>query len=216
RGLVTQPPIDVNRQARGWLEIVEIERAGGLERVEEERVPLSDGSRVSQSSGNALNGLPHHVAIGEMIRVRVERKRAQRTRRSRHGARSCEYGRAWLGKTNVSLNRDVHIAVAEVNPQTGTRRQSRAETVGPAVLQIVHGEHIVAVFVNVDRADDGRPLLRCVGRMDLIALDLPGAYPCKGSVVVSEHEVCADPKSVSGARRDTHEEGVFVDVGDAA
>src|SRR5579864_2267576 len=216
RGLVAQPLMQINRQTRGWLEIIEIERPSGLKRVEEKRIPASDRSRISQSSGNPLNRLPHRVAIGEMIRVCVEGKRAQRPRRTNYRARSCEYSRAWLGKTNVGLNGDVHIAVSEINPQTGTGRQSRVEAIGPAVLQIVYGEQIVAVFVNVDCANDSRPLLRCVGRMDLIALDLPGAYPCKGSVVVSEHEVRADPKSVRGARRDTEEEGVFVDVGKIA
>ena len=77
-------------------------------------------------------------------------------------------------KANQRLGIYVPVVVSEIDGQALIRHQHRGEAVRAVVLQVVHGRHVVAVFMNLDRAIHIRPRPRLVIGMDLIGLHLPG------------------------------------------
>ena len=71
------------------------------------------------------------------------------------------------------------------------------------MLQVVHRQDVVAIFVNFYRAVQIRPWSRLVIRVNFVGLHLPGINPRIGLVVGAELEIAVDPQSIDGARDET-------------
>jgi hypothetical protein len=101
----------------------------------------------------------------------------------------CEDRRAGVHKADLRLRVDVHVAVAEIDPESGLGRKGRDGAVGAGVLDVVHGGDVVAILVDVHGGIEAGPGLRIVARVNLVALHLARADAREGIVVVAEDEV---------------------------
>jgi len=90
---------------------------------------------------------------------------------------------------NIGLHVEVCVVVfREENAKLEIRHQSSPETVSSPMLQSIDVTNVVAVFANVNCSVDGRPELRFIGRVDLIALELPRENLRVGPAVISKLE----------------------------
>src|SRR2546426_823876 len=79
------------------------------------------------------------------------------------------------------------------------------------MLESIDVTDVVAIFANVDRSVDGRPKLRFIGGVDLIALELPRENLRVGPVVISKLEISTNSQGIYRAQRKPRENHVFGD-----
>src|SRR5256885_7414773 len=111
-----------------------------------------------------------------MLLVAVKRHSAQgyRLGAAKNGASSirCD-AKSGIPDANIGLHVEVCVVVSEREGEIGIRRQRSPDTVSPPMLESIDVTDVVAIFTNVDCSVDGRPKLRFISGVDLIALELP-------------------------------------------
>src|SRR6266404_239956 len=185
--------VDLKRSER----LLIIERQGAAEDtgIQEQCVASRKCSGVAQGRCDSTKRLPHDVAISKMLLVAIKRRCAQRDRICAAKKRTGRIGRdakSSVSHADIRLHVQVCVAVAERERETRIPRQSSPETVGPPMLESIDVTDVVTIFVNVDCAVDGRPKPRLIGRVNLIALELPRENLREGPVVVSKLEIGKD------------------------
>src|SRR5580704_5502981 len=101
---VAESLVDIELNGCIWFLIIEIERAGGLQRIEEQCVPADKRRRIAHRCRHTLDRLPHYVEICEMLITAVERHRTLCHWRSRDGTGGIyRHARAARSKTYERL-----------------------------------------------------------------------------------------------------------------
>jgi hypothetical protein len=163
--------------------------------------------------------------VGEVILASVGRQGLQSTRAeggARDGARGggdarrCGNHRASrrhrVIETDIRLCIDVPVVVAEADGQLRIGHQSGGEAVGAVVLEIVHGFHVVAVFVDFDGSVERGPRLWSVCSVNAIALHLARRNAGVRGAVVSPGKVAGEMERVDGLGADTGKQRVLVNT----
>src|SRR5437016_4299217 len=149
-----------------------------------------------------------------MLLVAVKRHSAQgyRLGSAEKGARCIgRDAKSGIPHANIGLHVEVWVVVSEREREIGIRHQRSPETVRPPMFESIDVTDVIAIFANVDRSVDGRPKLRFIGGVDLIALELPRENLRVGPVVISKLEVSTNSQGIYRAQRKPRENHVFGD-----
>src|SRR5467141_63595 len=195
RGLVAQTFEQIDREPNERFLIIEGQGAAQYSRIQKQCVASGKGSGIAQADCDSISRLPHDVSIGEMLLVAIKRHCAQGYRIGSAEKWAWCIGRdakSSVPDANIGLHVEVCVVVSERERKIGIRHQSSPETVSSPMLQSIDVTNVVAVFANVNCSVDGRPELRFIGRVDLIALELPRENLRVGPAVISKLEISTD------------------------
>src|SRR5467141_3469114 len=195
RGLVAQAFEQIDLEPHERFLIIERQGAAQYSRIQKQCVASGKGSGIAQADCDSSNRLPHDVSIGVMLLVAIKRHCAQgyRLGSAEKGARCIRRdAKSGIPDANIGLHVEVCVVVSEREREIGIRHQRSPETVCPPMFESIDVADVVAIFANVDCSVDGRPKLRFIGGVDLIALELPRENLRVRPVVIPKLEISAD------------------------